>query len=205
VKKLVDNFTKLLLGRINYYFYLLLYNSTECCRNSMIRLIISFLLIIIGFKAQAQLQISKLIGKGSEEYSLGYGAFLKAQVPVASASYITLEGSANFFFLKDQSGYGWVTIPVKVGYKYMLSKAPTGFYVEPQVGYNFLGVDPNDKKFKGLVFAAGIGYTLPPILQSDFDLGFMFETALHKDGGPKYLALRLSYQIGFGKRQQNDE
>jgi hypothetical protein len=49
------------------------------------------LLHIINFYANGQIQVSKLMGKNSNDYTTGYGGFLKFSYPVSQASDISLE------------------------------------------------------------------------------------------------------------------
>ena len=156
--------------------------------------------ILLSFQLSAQIQISKIIGKTSKDYKSGYGGYLKISHPISEAADITLEVGANIFSLKENPDYGWAVIPVKAGYRYTLNQTGTGFYIEPQVGYNVYGIDPNDMKYTGLILGAGAGYLFKPIGNIKFDLGVLFESSLHKGGPLNYLSVRLSHNFSIGGR-----
>jgi len=159
--------------------------------------------LFVSFNLCAQIQVSKLIGKNSSDFSIGFGAFLKASYPISEAADVTLEGGANIFLLKDDPAYGWAVIPVKAGYRYTLNQTGTGFYIEPQVGYNVYGIDPDDNKFTGLILAGGAGYLFQPGGKIQFDLGLLFESAFHKGGSANYLSLRLTHNFSFRRRDSD--
>ena len=131
-------------------------------------LLISFVLFFSFRQANAQLGAMKLVGKDTKDYTMGFGAFVKTGVPVSDGSTLTLELGANIFLLNDGYGSadGTIMCPLKAGYRYTLNKTGTGFYVEPQVGFNLFGAtsvyDDNGKlqnlKYHGVVLAAGAGY-----------------------------------------------
>ena len=156
--------------------------------------------LFVSFKLNAQIQFSKIVGKSSKDYGVGKGGFLKFSHPISEASDVTLELGANVFSLKDDPAYGWALIPIKAGYRYTLNRTGTGFYIEPQVGYNVYGIDPDDMKYTGLILAAGAGYLFKPIGKIKFDLGILFESAMHKGGPLNYLSVRLSHNFSIGGR-----
>ncbi len=166
----------------------------------MIKNLLLGLFVFISLNSHAQIQISKLIGKNSSEFKLGYGAFLKFSYPVSEGSDVTLEGGANVFLMKDYPEYGWVVVPVKAGYRYTLNQSGTGFYIEPQLGYNVYGIDPDDNKFTGLILGAGVGHLFQPGGGVQFALGLLYESALHQGGAANYLSLRLTHNFTFRKR-----
>ena len=124
------------------------------------------LLFFFLIQASAQLGVMKLVGDDTKNYKLGFGAFIKAAVPVSDAGNVTLEIGVNFFPSKDAGYEGTAMCPLKAGYRYTLNGTGEGFYVEPQVGYNIYGVtsllDENgnnlDLKYHGVVLAASAGY-----------------------------------------------
>ena len=151
----------------------------------------------------AQLQVSKLVGKNSGDYSLGYGGFLKFSYPIIESWDITIEVGANIFKYKPNTDYGIATLPLKAGFRYTLNQTGAGFYVEPQLGYNIIGVDEEDNKFNGPVVAGGAGYLFEPWGGVQFDLGLLFESAIRKDGSINYVSLRLTHNFSFGRRESN--
>ena len=159
------------------------------------------LCLIVSFAANAQIQVSKLIGKDSDKFKIGYGAFLEFSYPLSQVSDITLEGGFTIFDLKKDTRYGITTIPVKLGYRYIFSDAGYGFYAEPQVGYNVGGVDAADKKFTGLVYAVGAGYLFRPSGKIQFNAAILYESALNSGSAINYLSFRLSHNFSFKRRE----
>ncbi len=54
---------------------------------------------------------------------------------------VTLEIGANIFILNDgYDGDGTIMCPLKAGYRYTLNETGKGFYIEPQIGFNLVGV-----------------------------------------------------------------
>lgn len=166
--------------------------------------ILFVLFLFCSRQIQAQIAVSKIIGKNSKDFGLGYGAFLKFSYPVSDAADVTLEAGVNIFPEKDDPAYGWATIPVKAGYRYTLNGTGRGFYVEPQVGYNVYGIDPDDNTYRGLVLAGGIGYLFQPIGKINFDLGLLYESSQHKGGAANYVSLRLTHNFAFGHRESDE-
>lgn len=176
-------------------------------------LLATFILFFSIQQAHAQLGVMKMVGKDTKDYTIGFGAFVKAGVPVADGgSDITLEIGANFFFMND--GYdgadGTIMCPLKAGYRYTLNGTGKGFYVEPQVGFNLLGVtslhdengDVENFKYHGVVFAAGTGY-LFNIWNAPFDLNLRYEIVIAHGGSNNLISLGISRFISFRKRDSN--
>ena len=159
--------------------------------------------------AKSQLSVMKLVGNGTKDYKLGFGAFIKAAFPVNEGSNITLEGAVNIFFLDDgYSSYnGTIMCPLKAGYRYTLNKTGQGLYIEPQVGFNLYGLTSLqddygkqiDLKYHGVVFAAGTGY-LFTVWDQPFDLNFRYETVIAHGGSNNFISLGISRFISFKKR-----
>jgi hypothetical protein len=170
----------------------------------MLKRIFFILLTFISVSASAQIQVSKLLGANSDKFTTGYGGFLKYAYPISNSSDVSLEIGFMSFSLKADNAYGWIIIPVKAGYRYTLNQTGYGFYLEPYLGYNFAGIDPDDKKFKGMVYGAGTGYLFKPTGKVNFDLGIQYESAQHTGGAANYLSFRLTHNFG-GSRRQNDE
>jgi hypothetical protein len=168
------------------------------------------LLFFFIIPANAQLGVMKLVGNGTKNYQLGFGAFIKAGVPVSDASNVTLEIGADFFPSKD-AGEGTAMCPLKAGYRYTLNGTGEGFYVEPQVGYNIYGVtsllDDNgqnvDLKYHGVIFAAGAGY-LFSISNIPFDVNLRYETVIAHGGSNNLVSLGITKSFRFGRRDQDN-
>lgn len=159
-------------------------------------------------QANAQLGVMKLVGKNTSDYTVGFGAFIKTGIPVTDGSDVTLELGADIFFLNDGgSGDGTIMCPLKAGYRYTLNGTGEGFYVEPQVGYNLVGItsltDANGNtinlKYHGVVFAAGTGY-LFTIGRAPFDLNLRYETVIDHGGSNNFISLGISRIISFKRR-----
>lgn len=166
------------------------------------------ILLFILVKSNAQIEVSKLIGKNSSDYKIGYGGFLKFSYPVSDGDDVSLETGVHIFFDKDYSEYGMADVPLKVGYRYTLNRAGTGFYVEPQLGYNIYGVNSYydqinykdvDEKFHGIILSGGVGYLFQPgIVQ--FDLGIRYESVMYNGKSLNYVSFRLTHNFSFKKR-----
>lgn len=164
------------------------------------------LLCFFIIQANAQLGVMKLVGSDTKNYKLGFGAFIKAGVPVSKSGAVTIEIGVNYFPSKDE-GEGTVMCPLKVGYRYMLNGTREGFYVEPQVGYNLYGVtsllDENsynvDLEYHGVIFAAGGGY-LFSIAQIPFNLNLRYETVIAHGGSNNLVSLGITKSFIFGKK-----
>jgi hypothetical protein len=166
-------------------------------------------IVLIGFlfcfvsRVNAQIEVAKVLGKGSKDYGLAFGAFLKFAYPVSEAGDVSLEGNFVYFPLKGdwQNGFGLITL--KAGYRYTLDGTGTGFYIEPQAGYNFFEDRENNPggPFKGPVVGIGTGYLFEP-RGIQFDLGLRFESVIYTGGTTNFLALRLSHNISLKKRDE---
>lgn len=172
-----------------------------------------FFAAILFFAIQpghAQIAVMKLVGKEAKMYNLGYGGFLKISYPASDAADLTFEAGANFFSEKEDNQYGFAVVPVKIGYRYTLNGTGTGFYVEPQAGYNVYGVVSGydgttyqniDTKFHGIIGAVNAGYLFQPSGKIQFDLGLCYESIFHDGGSTKYVGLRLTHNFSFGRRE----
>ena len=130
--------------------------------------LVAIIVLSCSFSAtKAQLFVSKLLGSGSSDYTKGWGAFYNVAFPVSQADAISAEIGFNVFFLKDDTKYGVITAPLKVGYLYTFDRSGSGFYAEPQLGYNITGVSPHwdqyhynrvEDRFHGFGTTANLGY-----------------------------------------------
>ncbi|MFP5040020.1 hypothetical protein [Parasediminibacterium sp. JCM 36343] len=161
----------------------------------------------VAAQSNAQFGVVKMVGKNANNYSLGYGAYLKGAYPLPKGASATLELGFNDFALQDGGeGDGTVVVPLKIGYRYTINHSGTGFYVEPQVGYNLVGVTSinvngytENYKFHGVVFAANAGYIIP-IKSCPIDLNLKYETVSHDGGSENYVSLGLSLYLRFKRR-----
>lgn len=99
-----------------------------------------------------------------------------------------MEIGANIFFMNDGYGTadGTIMVPLKAGYRYTLDGSGTGFYVEPQIGFNLAGVtslhDTNGNQ-------VNLNYH-----------GVVFETTIDHGGSNNFISLGISRTITFGHR-----
>ena len=172
------------------------------------RILLASIVLLFMVKTEAQISAMKLIGKNTEDYSLGFGAYIKSGIAVSEAADITVELGANIFSIKGSSyRYGTIMCPLKAGYRYTLNGTGQGFYVEPQVGYNLYGItstiDENGQnvnlKYHGVVLAAGTGY-LFTITGVPFDLNLRYETVVAHGGSNNMISLGIARTISFGNR-----
>jgi hypothetical protein len=158
-------------------------------------------------QSNAQLGLMKLVGNGTENYKLGYGAFIKAGFSAFESGDLTIELGFNYFQSKEGDGQATVMCPAKLGYRYMINKTREGFYVEPQLGYNVYGVtsllDEDgynvDLKYNGVVLAAGGGYMFL-IGSTPFDVNLRYETVIAHGGSNNMVSLGITRYFSFGKK-----
>jgi len=168
-------------------------------------------LFIIGCVSclNAQLFISKLTGKGSSKYNTGYGAFLRLGFHISEADEITGEIGFNDYTLKDLPTYGILTAPLKVGYQYTIDRTGSGFYLEPQLGYNIVGIVPSynnttyqeeETKFKGVVGTINGGYIMNwESIGTKINFGLRYESVFY--GGGSVHAAGMFLLFSFQKRK----
>lgn len=158
------------------------------------------LFVFLFSASHAQVRFSKLVGDKSSDYALGYGGYLKFAVPVSdNANAITLEFGVDYFKHKKYSSNDCAVMPLRLGYRYTLNQSGSGLYVEPQAGYNFLGVDQSGKNFKGVSLVAGGGY-LFDLFGTEFDLSLRFSANFFSGGSLNYASIGISHNFGFGRR-----
>lgn len=173
------------------------------------RTLATTVLFLLMLQANAQISVMKLIGNNTKDYAIGFGALIKSGFPVSEAADLTLELGADIFFMKGYGpDYGTLMCPLKAGYRYTLNGTGEGFYVEPQVGFNLLGItslpdesggDDINLKYHGVVLAAGAGY-LFTIWRAPFDLNLRYETVIAHGGSNNLISLGISRFIFFKKR-----
>ncbi|MEJ0103990.1 MAG: hypothetical protein WDO19_16125 [Bacteroidota bacterium] len=173
-------------------------------KRSLAAAILSLLII----QTNAQISVMKLVGNNTKDYSIGFGAFIKMGYPVSEAADVTLDLAADIFLMNGYgTEYGTIMCPIKAGYRYTFNGTGKGFYAEPQVGYNLLGVtslpdetgQPINLRYHGVVLAAGVGY-LFTIGRAPFDLNLRYETVIAHGGSNNLINLGISRFISFKKR-----
>ncbi len=87
-----------------------------------------------------------MMGKrGSElEWRRAFGSYLKFGFPINQGDEVSLEGSL-LVWVEVDAGY----MAGKVGYVYTLNREGYGWFVEPQLGYIFVGSDPSYENYMG--------------------------------------------------------
>ena len=170
------------------------------------RILFVFIVFLFVHQTKAQVSAMKLIGKNTEDYSLGFGAYIKMGVATSEAADITVELGADIFSIKGTSyRYGTVLCPLKAGYRYTLNGTGQGLYIEPQAGYNLVGVTSTideygqdiNLKYHGVVLAVGTGY-LFTILDTPFDLNLRYEKVIANGSSNNMISLGLTRAIFFG-------
>lgn len=176
----------------------------------MKKIVLALFVFFIANQVHAQIEVAKLTGKNSENYSVGFGAFLKFAQPVSDADAVSVEIGLKYFYEKGYAGtYGLAYLPLKLGYRYSLDRSGAGFYIEPQLGYNLYGVKSYqadggldvDEKFHGLIWAAGAGYLFNPGGRIQFDLSLHYESVIYNNGPVNNISFRLAHNFSFGKRE----
>lgn len=158
-------------------------------------------LTFLSFTINAQIQVARLVGKNSNDFTTGYGGFIKFGYPLTIASDVSLEIGALVYSLKSNSAYGWAMIPIKAGYRYVLTGKEAGPYIEPQIGYNVFGIKPDDKEFTGFIWGVGTGYLFKPLGAIRFDLGIRYESIIYDGKTVNYAMVRLSHNFAIGRKR----
>jgi hypothetical protein len=166
--------------------------------------IFSFIFLLCFCTAYSQVEIVKLVGKGGSDFKIGYGGSLKLGYQVSDASYINLDIALYIFQEKENPEYGYAIAPLKAGYRYTLNGSGKGFYVEPQLGYTVYGLTPDEEKFKGFVWSAGVGYLLGEG-KGQYDIGLRYESVLVSGGSISYVGLRFSKNFVLGRKNAGDK
>ncbi|MDB5200993.1 MAG: hypothetical protein JWQ27_402 [Ferruginibacter sp.] len=175
------------------------------------------LLIVAFFLAltvNAQIQLVKYVGKDSKKFAMGYGGSLKVAHSFNDIDDITAEIGANIINEKKEgSRFGIFTVPLKLGYRFKISRSATGLYVEPQAGYNLFGAHSYysqtelktvDKDLKGILISPGIGYLFGNLGDVQFNLEARYDINFVKGGSYNFLVFRLSHNFSFGKKSSDE-
>lgn len=173
---------------------------------------ISFLLLLaclVSASSKAQLMVSKMVGKGTDKYGLGYGLFGFLDYPIASgnqslrleiAEFVFYPSKGEEFFTTTADSKGYLSI--RAGYKYVFSETQNGFYLTPSVGYCRVVdiVEGFEATYgDGIAAALEAGYSLGIGGKGhSINLGLKYET---DRGGKGYVlnsvGLRLSYAFNL--------
>lgn len=162
--------------------------------------------LFIALCSYSQIEVVKMVGKNSSEYSIGFGAALKFGYPVSEAASVTLEGGVVFAPLKySDFTQGIALVPIKLGYRYTLNGTGSGIYIEPQAGYNVYGALTNDyvdENISGLEWAICTGYLFQPGRKTQFEIGLRYESTYYSGGSSSFIGLRFGTNLSFGRRSE---
>src|SRR5690348_884351 len=109
----------------------------------MKKLILCIVFFSFLHSSHAQLSITKMLGKKSKDYRLGYDLFSFWEFPLGGTENksIRLE-LMDFAYYPGKTGgsafetpNGEAYLSIKLGYKYIFSETKTGFYLEPSAGW----------------------------------------------------------------------
>ena len=182
-----------------------------------------FSVFVIGLSTSidAQLSLTKMIGKNSDKYKLGYGVFSFYDFPFNSSENqsIRLELMDFAFFpgktynttVNTSVGPALATnsklyFTIKLGYKYIFSETKTGFYVEPSAGYGRvvdLGEDDNTTTIGDvLALAFEAAYSLE-VGQKGHVMNFGVKYENDRAGSAlSSIGLRISYAFNMFRRKK---
>jgi len=168
----------------------------------IITLFMICLLTIIAGKSFAQLDVALLLGERSKSLDLpiAFGGFLKLGVPISLADEISVEAS-NLTWGEGEAGY----FVGKLGYVHTLNREGYGWFIEPQLGYAFVGSDPlfSDNNgtgdFKGVIGSMSAGYRFGQD-RAKWDLSLRYENVFTNNVGRiSILGLRFTRSFGIGR------
>ncbi len=169
---------------------------------------VSFLFLIaclLSVGSKAQLMVSKLIGKNTDKYGLGYGLFGFIDYPIASgnqslrlelAEFVFYPSKGEKFFTTTADSKGYLSI--RAGYKYVFSETQNGFYITPSVGFCRVvdiveGYDPTHGDGIAAAFEAGYSFGVGQKGHS-INLGLKYET---DRGGKGYVLNSIGFRVGY--------
>jgi hypothetical protein len=151
------------------------------------------------------MKVSKLVGKNTGQFGLGYGLFSFLDFPVASGNqsirveladlaFYPMKGENLFTTTAGMKGY----ISVKLGYKYVFSEDQNGFYVIPSAGYcRVVDVQEGQETTYGDGVAAALegGYSFGVGEKGhSINLGLKYET---DRGGKEYVLNNVGFRISY--------
>ncbi len=160
------------------------------------------LLTIIADKSYAQLDVALLLGERSKALDLpiAFGGYIKLGFPINQADEISAEAS---YLTWDEGDAGYFS--GKLGYVYTLNREGYGWFIEPQLGYAFVGSDPSyidydgTGDFKGALGSMGVGYRFGQD-RAKWDLSLRYENVFTNNVGRiSILGLRFSRSFGIGR------
>ena len=140
------------------------------------------------------------IGDFGDAFKTGFGGYAKGLFGIGEAGQITFTTGYLAFKAKDLGSDESLTasiIPLMLGYRHNFS----GFYAEPQAGYNifgakakFFGQSESDSE-GGFGYAIGIGYVI-----SNVDLGVRYQGGKPSGDGDdwSFIGIHVGYNFTLG-------
>jgi hypothetical protein len=166
-------------------------------------LLVFFVLISISHLTYSQVMVTKLIGKNSKNSNIGFGVFTFFDFPLANSNNSFRIELIDFGYYSRKSdsidnpiGY----LSIKLGYKYMFSETPTGFYIEPAAGYcrvvSSTDKDPSKKGYgDGVALALEGGYSVEVGQRGNtVNFGLKYESDI---AGTDYTANSIGFRVSF--------
>lgn len=182
----------------------------------MKKIIVSLCLTgLLSSHTNAQLMVSKLVGKDAANYGLGYGLFSYLDFPLANENqsfrielmdlaFFPSKGETVFSSTTGSKGY----ISIKLGYKYVFSETQAGFYLIPSAGYcrTVLTQEGKDVSYAdGMAGALEAGYSFE-VGQNGHTINFGLKYEYDHGNATNIVqsvGLRTSYAFGlFRKRER---
>jgi hypothetical protein len=177
----------------------------------MKKVLLAAIFSIIISASYAQLMISKLVGKHSNNSKIGYGTFAYFDVPLndeQNTSFRLEILDLALFPPVDEDMYSIIGyISIKLGYKKIFSDTKTGIYIEPQAGY--CRVVPYQYGLYDGVYGDGVavametGYSLEVGQRGQtLNFGLKYESDIgSKNITANSIGLRISYCFNtFGRK-----
>ncbi len=155
----------------------------------------------------AQIEVDHISMKNFKATALG--GFLNFSHPVSDGNYMSYEVGLHYF--KSKYDEEVVLIPLLVGYRYTLDQTGTGFYVEPNAGYNFGkttiqkydengGFIGGEEKVAGPAAGLGFGYLWQlGDERTLINFGARYER-IFGQSSVNMFSFRASYTFSFGRR-----
>ena len=177
-------------------------------------LVLLFIIFLSSANSNAQLMVSKLLGKDASKYALGYGVFTFYDFPLSTANksiridlmdlaFFPAKGENIFTTHGEMKAY----LSIKLGFKYVFSETKTGFYILPAVGYckNLYAKENEDepRSSGGIAGALEGGYGLEVGQKGNtINLGLKYEydRSNSSDLIMQSVGLRVSYSFGLLRR-----
>ncbi len=140
------------------------------------------------------------VGDLNATQKIGLGGSLKAAFPVFEGGAFTISGGIIRFSGDEYRGPSDLIIkrpalnliPIKAGLKYMVS--PSGFYMEPQLGYTVINnPGANTSASGGFTYAYNIGY----MLSRQLDVAARYEGLSRNGSNLNHIGFRLGYNFGL--------